>query len=113
MNLSFLYLAEFVRDWNRQRLTDLDLSALEDAIAREADAAPVIRGTGGLRKLRFAPPTRHRGKSGATRVGFSYVNVRSTIVVVAMFAKNESSNFSAADRAAIAKRLKIIEGTLR
>ncbi|HSU66640.1 MAG TPA: hypothetical protein VLJ39_07200 [Tepidisphaeraceae bacterium] len=113
MELTFLYLPEFVREWDRLRLTDADLCALEDLIARGPALAPVMRGTGGLRKIRFAPPSRHTGKSGAMRVGFAYVRVRAAIIVVAVFSKNVAANFTAAERAAIAERLRRIERSMK
>ncbi|HET6251329.1 MAG TPA: hypothetical protein VFE47_26835 [Tepidisphaeraceae bacterium] len=54
MKLTFLYSAGFVREWDRQGLDDEDLQALEDAIQKSPESAPVMRGTGGLRKMRFA-----------------------------------------------------------
>ena len=113
MELTFLYSPGFVREWNRQRLTDLDLQALEAAIGKAPDAPPVIRGAGGLRKIRFAPPSRHTGKSGSMRVGFAYFQVKAAIFVVAMFSKNEASNFTAAEKAQIARELKIAERNFR
>jgi hypothetical protein len=113
MTLTFLYSPGFVREWDRQRLTDLDLQALEQAIAKAPHAAPVMRGSGGLRKIRFAPPSRHTGKSGAMRVGFAYFQAKAAIIVVAMFSKNDASNFTAAQRAAIEKWLKMTERDFR
>jgi hypothetical protein len=113
MELTFVYSPGFVREWDRQRLTDMDLQALEAAIARAPATAPIIRGTGGLRKIRFAPPSMHRGKSGSTRVGFAYFQAEAAIIVVAMFSKNEASNFSAAQRNEIARWLKRIEGDFK
>ena len=112
MDFTYLYSPGFVREWNRQRLTDEDLVALEEEIARAPESAPVVRGTGGLRKIRFAPPSWHAGKSASTRVGFAYFRTKSAIVVVSMFSKKDEENFSAAQRAAIAKWLRKIEGTL-
>src|SRR5437667_3191538 len=106
MNVTFVYSPGFVREWNRLRLTDSDLQALEALIIKAPRAAPVMRGTGGLRKIRFAPPSMHRGKSGATRVGFAYFQTKAAIAVVSIFSKNEASNFTAAQRAEIAKWLK-------
>ena len=113
MDLTFLYSPGFVREWNRQRLTDLDLQALEQAIAKAPDAAPVMRGSGGLRKIRFAPPSRHTGKSGSMRVGFAYFRAKAAIIVVAMFSKNDKSNFTAAERAELQKWLIVTERNFR
>jgi hypothetical protein len=113
MELTFLYMPGFVREWNRQRLTDSDLRALEETIARAPDAAPVMRGTGGLRKMRFAPPSTHRGKSGATRVGFAYFRAKAAIIVVAIFAKSNAANFTPAQRVEFEKWLNQIERNFR
>lgn len=113
MELTFLYSPGFVAEWDRQRLTDEDLVALEDAIALSRTSAPVMRGAGGLRKIRFAPPSRHMGKSGAMRVGFAYFATKAAIVVVAMFAKNDTPNFTAAQRTEIEKWLKRIERSFK
>lgn len=113
MELTFLYSPGFVREWSRQRLTDADLQALEQAIAKAPTHPPVMRGTGGLRKVRFAPPSRHTGKSGSMRVGFAYFQLKAAIFVVAVFAKNEASNFTPAQCAEIARELKIAERSFR
>jgi mRNA-degrading endonuclease RelE of RelBE toxin-antitoxin system len=113
MELTFVYSPRFVREWDRLRLTDEDLRVLEKAIWKAPDAAPVMRGTGGLRKIRFAPPSMHRGKSGATRVGFAYFRTKAAIIVVAIFSKNEASNFTDAERAEIEKWLKLMERDFR
>lgn len=113
MRLTFMYSPAFVREWNRHRLADSDLQALEKEIEKSPDSAPVLKGSGGLRKMRFAPPSMHAGKSGSMRVGFAYFRVKSAIYVVAIFAKNEAANFTRAELAAIAAQLKVAERNFR
>jgi uncharacterized protein len=113
MELTFLYSPGFVKAWDRHRLSDLDLVASEQLIAKNPAAAPVMKGTGGLRKVRFAPPSLHKGMSRAARVGFAYFKSKSAVIVVAMLMKNDAANFSAAERAEIAKWLKLVEGSFR
>ena len=43
------------------------------------------------------------------RVGFAYFQSKAAILVMAMFAKNDSADFSAAQRAQIANELRIAE----
>jgi hypothetical protein len=62
--------ATFVAEWRAARLDDDDLRALEALLLENPERGPVMSGTGGLRKLRYAPPSWHIGKSGATRVGY-------------------------------------------
>ena len=113
IDLTFIYSPGFVREWNRQRLTDADLVALEEEIGRAPGSAPVMRGAGGLRKIRFSPPSGRTGKSGAMRVGFAYFQVKAAIIVVSIFAENEAANFTAAERAQIAKWIKRVEEEFR
>jgi hypothetical protein len=69
--LLFVQFPTFVRGWQRLRLGDAGLQALERELIDSPDKAPVIEQTGGLRKLRFTPPGSGRGKSGAFRVCYS------------------------------------------
>lgn len=54
-----------------------------------------------------------RGKSGAMRVGYAYFAEKGAIIVVAIFSKNEATNFTKADQAEIAKWLKQVERAFR
>jgi hypothetical protein len=96
MNMTFIQLAEFASSWKRHRLSDEDLMALEKHLHENPAAGQVMRGTGGLRKTRFAPPSRHGGKSGGYRVGYAYFRVASTIYLVMIFAKKDQQNLTAA-----------------
>ncbi len=83
---------------------------MESLIAKRPESGAIMVGTGGLRKIRFAPPSRHSGKSGATRA--CYVYVMDACALVTIFAKNEKSNLSAKERAAMAKAVKVIRQSL-
>lgn len=113
MNLTFIYSPGFVREWARLRLGDSDLQALEAEIAQAPEVPPIMKGTGGLRKIRFAPPSRHQGKSGANRIAFAYFRAKAAIIVVAVLSKNESANFTPAQRQEIGKWLKQFEENYR
>jgi hypothetical protein len=72
----------------------------------------VMAGTGGLRKLRFSPPSWHTGKRGATRVCYSWFPRYGRLYLVTLFAKNEQANLLPAERAAVAKVLRRIGAAL-
>lgn len=55
----------------------------------------VVRNTGGVRKTRFAPPSRGSGKSGAYRVCYFYFPVHDLVCFVLIFPKNEQPNLTA------------------
>lgn len=84
--------------------------ALERALLHDPDAGAVVGGTGGLRKVRFAPPSRHVGKSGAFRVAYVYFRTAEAVYLLAIFPKNEKANLSAAEKA---EARKLIEGIAR
>ena len=100
--LHFVCLKSFETEWKREGLGDEELRELESAIM-ERPAAPVIRGTGGLRKIRLG--TGGRGKSSGIRVCYAYFASAGTVYLIAMFAKNEKSNLTDVDAKAIAKLL--------
>jgi hypothetical protein len=99
MKQTFIQVSRFVSKWKSLRLNDADLSALEAMLMANPDAGDVMAGTGGVRKVRFAPPSRHTGKSGAFRVAYCYFRMGETVYLLTIFAKNEQDNFTASQKA--------------
>ena len=87
------------------KLADEDLHRLESLILSAPDAAPVMRGTGGLRKVRLAPSSSSAGKSGGARVCYAHFADFGLASLCAVFAKNDKANLSAAERAEFKKVL--------
>lgn len=102
MRLTLIQLATFAADWRQLKLTDEDLVALETVLTDDPEAGPVMAGTGGLRKLRFAPPTWRIGKRGATRVCYVHFPAFAAVYLVVIFGKKEQPNLTRADRNAFA-----------
>lgn len=70
-----------------------------------------MKGTGGMRKVRFAPPSWHTGKSGALRICYLAIEVADTIYMLDVFSKNEKANLTKAEQNAfkrIIERLRSI-----
>ena len=80
---------------------------------RNPEAGAVVAGTGGLRKVRFAPPSRHTGKSGAFRVGYAYFRVASTVYLLAIYPKNEQANLTSAEKADAKKIIEFLDRSMR
>ena len=95
------------------KLTDEDLGALESAIAQAPEAAPVMRGTGGLRKIRFAPQRSGGGKSGGARACYAYFPEFGLVYLCSVFPKNARANLSAAECEAYRKVLDSFRRYLR
>jgi len=82
-------------------LSDEDLRDLQDAILADPTRYPVVRQAGGLRKIRFTPAGASRGKSGAYRAGYVQFPEFGFILLITAWSKNDKSDLSRADRAAI------------
>ena len=65
-----------------------------------------IQGTGGIRKIRWA--REGKGKSGGVRVIYFYYNQSMPLFLITVFAKNEKSNLSKAERNELAKLTKLL-----
>ena len=98
MRLTIIQLPSFAVDWKRLKFTDDDLRALEGLLLEDPVRGAVVSGTGGLRKIRFAAPSRHAGKRGATRVGYAYFPIADIAVLAVIFPKNEKANLTRGER---------------
>jgi hypothetical protein len=99
--LSFIEMQGFADDWGRLRLNDDDLSDLQQAILARPRGAPVIAGTGGVRKLRFAPHRSAKGKSGGVRVCYVYFEKWGIVLLVIAYGKKETADLSPAQKQAL------------
>ena len=71
------------------------------------DAAPVIGGTGGIRKLRW--PGSGRGKRGGIRAIYFWLGARGAIYMLAAYAKADRDDLTAADKRTLARLVAAIE----
>lgn len=99
--LSFIEAKPFQSAWRRCDLDDADLLSLQIGIMVDPKSAPVIEGTGGLRKLRFSPRGAHRGKSGSHRVCYVFFEEFGIVLLVTAFDKKQKDNLSAAAKKTI------------
>ena len=110
MKRTFIQTQEFTRNWERLGLNDEDLRRLELEIMENPKSAPVIKGTGKLRKMRFA--TNNRGKSGSTRVCYVDFVIKETIYLITVYPKNEKDNLSLEERRTIRTLIDKLEDSL-
>ena len=110
MTREFVMMSEFERQWQTMGLTDQDLRRLQETLLFNPQAGVVMKGTGGLRKLRFA--FEGRGKSGSTRIVYVDFVVHEALYLIYAYPKNEQDNLTAAQRNEIKKMIKRIESAL-
>lgn len=111
--LRFILLEPFDRQWKRQGLNDQDLTALQISIMAAPEKAPIVKGTGGLRKLRFRRPDGNQGKSGGFRIGYVFFASFHIVLLVTLYRKDEEPELSMEDRKAIRQMIGLIEDQLR
>jgi hypothetical protein len=107
--LRVIQTSPFLRKWSSLGLTDNDLLLLEQKILKGPERCPMIKGTNGLRKIRFVPQGQGRGKSGAYRACFAYFARRGMVFLLTAYGKNERADLNAADRHAMAAIIRDIE----
>jgi len=79
----------------RKLLPEADRRAMEAAIVADPGAAPVVRGTGGLRKVRW--PGSGRGKRGGIRTIYFRHARSESIYLLTAYAKADRQDLSPAD----------------
>ena len=94
MRLTLIQLSAFSAKWSRLGLSDDDLQALEGILLAHPQAGVLIPGTGGLRKIRFAPPAWHSGKRGASRVIYAFIASGEVAYLFTLYAKNEQADLT-------------------
>jgi hypothetical protein len=94
-------LPQFIRDADAAGLLEAERTAIVEAVAANPQVGDIIRGSGGLRKARFA--ARGKGKSGGYRVITAYFGPEIPVYLVAILSKRDRGNFSVREIAAFRK----------
>jgi hypothetical protein len=71
-------------------LSDEEYHALQLYLMEQPDVGDIVRGTGGVRKVRWA--IGNRGKSGGVRVIYYWKTSAGEIWMLTLYAKNEKEN---------------------
>lgn len=110
MTRTFIQTNEFARNWDRLGFSDDDMRRLELEILKDPKIGKVIKGTGNLRKMRFA--FENEGKSGSARVCYVDFVVKETIYLITIYPKKEKDNLTQAECNNIKKMIDVLEESL-
>jgi len=77
-------------------LSDEDYRGLQERLAEHPDAGTMIKGTGGIRKLRWVGEG--RCKSGGVRVIYYWATEKARIFLLFMYPKSERDDLSSQER---------------
>ncbi len=91
MNITFIESPLFSK-YVHEYLSDEEYSVFQVDLAKNPVKGDLIRGGGGLRKIRCA--AKGKGKSGGVRVIYYYLQKNSEIGLVMIFSKSELENIS-------------------
>jgi hypothetical protein len=95
----------FLRD-AKKVLSDAEREKLVNYLAYNPKAGVLIKGTGGIRKIRWAG--KDTGKSGGLRIIYFFQSGEIPLFLLNVFAKNEKENISQADRNELKKLSSIL-----
>jgi hypothetical protein len=84
-------------------MSDDDLAALEQGILANSQTGDLVRGTGGLRKVRVGQRKVARGKRGGARVYYLDLPRLGVTHLVAIFGKREKSDLTPVERHEVAR----------
>ena len=102
----FIETSTFTRELPRH-LDDDSYAALQALLSVHPEAGDVIRGTGGIRKIRWAMPG--RGKRGGSRVVYYWLTARDHIYLLTVYAKGVKDDLTPAEREAWRKAVEAID----
>ncbi|MBE6679517.1 MAG: addiction module toxin RelE [Ruminococcaceae bacterium] len=111
MTRTFVELPIFRSRWKDMGLDDNDLKKLQEELLADPKVGAVMRGTGGVRKMRFA--FEQRGKSGSVRVIYVDFEVYEKIFLITAYPKSEKDNLTDAERKEIKQMIHTLEEQLR
>ena len=103
---TFIEVPLFTKRWKEIGLDDDDLLALQIMLLKDPESGPVMEGTGGIRKVRFA--LKDQGKSGSVRVCYTDFAEYEVIYITA-FTKNEQENLTQEEKNALKKLVKSLK----
>jgi hypothetical protein len=92
MRRAFLHTKKFDNQWSDMGCDDDDLLVLQQAIIANPNRAPVISGTGGVRKIRVS--LEGRGKRGGARVLYVDYVLSEVVALLTAYPKNEKESIS-------------------
>jgi hypothetical protein len=107
MEREFVMLPEFDKQWEKLGLDDDDLCELQDEIKKNPKLGSVIKGTGGLRKMRFA--FEGSGKSGSSRVLYVDLVIAETVMLIGAYAKNMKETLTDEEKNQLKSLVKLLK----
>ena len=78
--------------------SDAVLIEIQSSLAENPTRGALVRGLGGIRKARTSDPNRGKGKRGGLRYMYLYLEHKSHVHLLFLFAKNEQEDLDSTQR---------------
>ncbi|MCL2486632.1 MAG: type II toxin-antitoxin system RelE/ParE family toxin [Oscillospiraceae bacterium] len=101
---------EFEKQCKNIGLNEDDVREIECALLTNPSIGAIIKGTGGIRKFRYA--LSNRGKSGGARVIYIDLAYYEKIYLITVYAKSDMGNLSPAQCNELKALVKLLESEL-
>ena len=95
----------------RKLLSTDERNDVVDLVANDPECGVLIKGTGGVRKVRI--PLEGRGKSGGARVIYFFHDLDMPVYLLTVFPKNRKASLKASERDALAKLTRLLVTTYK
>ena len=102
MNLTFVEMTVFEK-YRADYLSDDEYRELQGALLKDPEAGDLIKGTGGLRKVRHG--AKGKGKSGGVRVIYYHFDGGNQIWLFLIYGKDEMANMTSDQKKVFSKAL--------
>ena len=89
---TFIEMDSFIKKWKAMGLTEDDLIVLQNLLLKDPKIGDVIPGASGIRKVRI--PVEGIGKRSGGRVIYIDIEVKESIYLLDVYAKNEKTDLS-------------------
>ena len=110
MERTFVETKPFTKSWNQVGCTDDDLRGLQAHLAENPETGDLIKGAGGIRKVRWRNSSRNQGKSGGVRVFYIDHERKATTYLLMTLDKKERANLSKEERSELGEIAKGLVG---
>ena len=97
----------------KERTSMKVLFAIEDDLLKDPERGDIIPGTHGARKARIGDPDSRRGKRGSYRYIYGYFPGYHHIILLYLFAKNDTADLSAQVKKQLAQLMSQIKEAIK
>jgi hypothetical protein len=111
MTREFVRLPEFEKQCMQVGLDEDDINEIENALLDNSKIGTVIKGTGGIRKVRVA--LQNRGKSSGARVIYIDFERYKKVYLITVFSKNVVENLTMAEKNKLKSMIGVLKAELK